>query len=198
MSVASPEGGGLLRYTCCTPDFVIGTTMVEARPTRLRSPARVSVEGSQLFANGHPVLLRGVNVSAYSDDDSDEVAEVLALTSESDYQAIAKAGFNVVRLNLWSKAFDGESGWAWLGETWKTFSNKIESTASSGAGTPSLGGRWTTAHGDVTTREGWRPSQCFKSPAEMIHNAVAGQFQGLIFLFVPSSPLPGGHPTRSP
>lgn len=28
-----PEGGGLLRYTWCTPDFVLGTSMVEARPT---------------------------------------------------------------------------------------------------------------------------------------------------------------------
>ena len=27
-----PEGGGLLRYTYCTPDFVMGTSMVEARP----------------------------------------------------------------------------------------------------------------------------------------------------------------------
>ncbi len=27
-----PEGGGLLRYTYGTPDFVIGTSMVEARP----------------------------------------------------------------------------------------------------------------------------------------------------------------------
>lgn len=86
----------------------------DAWPTRLRSPARVSVEGSQLLAGGHPVLLRGVNVSAYSDDDSDDVAEVLAMTSEADYQAIAREGFNAVRLNLWSKAFAGEAGWAWL------------------------------------------------------------------------------------
>lgn len=28
----APEGGGLLRYTYSTPDFVIGTSMVEARP----------------------------------------------------------------------------------------------------------------------------------------------------------------------
>ena len=27
-----PEGGALLRYTYCTPDFVMGTSMVEARP----------------------------------------------------------------------------------------------------------------------------------------------------------------------
>ena len=27
-----PEGGGLLRYSYCTPDFVLGTSMVEARP----------------------------------------------------------------------------------------------------------------------------------------------------------------------
>ncbi len=27
-----PEGGGLLRYTYCTPDFVLGTSLVEARP----------------------------------------------------------------------------------------------------------------------------------------------------------------------
>jgi len=27
-----PEGGGLLRYSYCTPDFVMGTSMVEARP----------------------------------------------------------------------------------------------------------------------------------------------------------------------
>lgn len=67
-----------------------------------------------MFANGHPVLLRGVNVSAYSDDDSDDVAEVLARISESDYKAIAREGFNAVRLNLWSKAFAGEAGWAWL------------------------------------------------------------------------------------
>jgi hypothetical protein len=30
----SPEGGGLLRTTYCTPDFVIGTSMVEARPAQ--------------------------------------------------------------------------------------------------------------------------------------------------------------------
>lgn len=28
----APEGGGLVRYTWCTPDFVMGTSMVEARP----------------------------------------------------------------------------------------------------------------------------------------------------------------------
>ena len=28
----NPEGGSLLRYTWCTPDFVLGTSMVEARP----------------------------------------------------------------------------------------------------------------------------------------------------------------------
>jgi hypothetical protein len=27
-----PRGGGLLRYTWCTPDFILGTSMVEARP----------------------------------------------------------------------------------------------------------------------------------------------------------------------
>ena len=27
-----PEGGGLLRYSYCTPDFIMGTSMVEARP----------------------------------------------------------------------------------------------------------------------------------------------------------------------
>lgn len=28
----NPDGGGLLRYSWCTPDFVIGTSMVESRP----------------------------------------------------------------------------------------------------------------------------------------------------------------------
>jgi len=28
-----PDGGGLLRYSYCTPDFVLGTSMVEARPS---------------------------------------------------------------------------------------------------------------------------------------------------------------------
>src|SRR5207253_946675 len=32
VNVLRPDGGGLLRYSYCTPDFVMGTSMVEARP----------------------------------------------------------------------------------------------------------------------------------------------------------------------
>lgn len=32
VNLLDPNGGGLLRYSWCTPDFILGTSMVEARP----------------------------------------------------------------------------------------------------------------------------------------------------------------------
>lgn len=75
------------------------------------SMERVRVEASRLMAGDRPVILNGVNVNAYSDDEGDPVDETLALTSENDYKKIAAAGLNCVRLNLWAKAFDAGDGW---------------------------------------------------------------------------------------
>lgn len=66
------------------------------------------------MADGKRLVLRGVNVAAYSDDETDSVEQMLRLTSEDDYRKIAAEGFNCVRLNLWATALRSEGGWEWL------------------------------------------------------------------------------------
>ncbi len=66
------------------------------------------------MADGKRLVLRGVNVAAYSDDETDSVEQMLRLTSEDDYRKNAAEGFNCVRLNLWATALRSEGGWEWL------------------------------------------------------------------------------------
>ncbi len=49
-----PEGGGLLRYTYCTPDFVIGTSMVEARPVKDWTAISSQNRWEGVIFAGHP------------------------------------------------------------------------------------------------------------------------------------------------
>ncbi|MCX6897461.1 MAG: hypothetical protein NT105_02055 [Verrucomicrobia bacterium] len=49
-----PDGGGLLRYSFCTPDFVIGTSMVEARPTEDWTAISSQNRWEGVIFAGHP------------------------------------------------------------------------------------------------------------------------------------------------
>ncbi len=54
VSVADPCGGGLLRYTYCTPDFVMGTSMVEARPPEDWTAISSQNRWEGVLFGGHP------------------------------------------------------------------------------------------------------------------------------------------------
>lgn len=49
-----PEGGGLLRYSYCTPDFVLGTSMVEARPKEDWTNISSQNRWEGVIFGGHP------------------------------------------------------------------------------------------------------------------------------------------------
>jgi hypothetical protein len=49
-----PDGGGLLRYTYCTPDFVMGTSMVEARPAEDWTAISSQNRWEGVIFAGHP------------------------------------------------------------------------------------------------------------------------------------------------
>jgi hypothetical protein len=50
----SPEGGGLLRYTYCTPDFVMGTSMVPALPVESWTAISSQNRWEGVIFAGHP------------------------------------------------------------------------------------------------------------------------------------------------
>jgi len=52
--VLRPEGGSLLRYSYCTPDFVLGTSMVEARPQTDWLPFSSQNRWEGVIFAGHP------------------------------------------------------------------------------------------------------------------------------------------------
>jgi hypothetical protein len=52
--VLRPDYGGILRYTYCTPDFVIGTSMVEARPAEEWSAISSQNRWDGVIFAGHP------------------------------------------------------------------------------------------------------------------------------------------------
>lgn len=54
VSVLSPDGGGLLRYTYCTPDFVMGTSMVGARPNEDWAAVSSQNRWEGVIFGGHP------------------------------------------------------------------------------------------------------------------------------------------------
>jgi len=74
----------------------------------------IRVDGGQLKAGEKPIVLNGVNLYAYSDDEKDETLHPMVSVDEDDYANIALHGFNVVRLNLWHKILRQPEGWAWL------------------------------------------------------------------------------------
>ncbi len=74
----------------------------------------VRVGGALLRNNAGPLLFRGINVAAYSDDEKDKPHEALAKVTGDDYREIASLGFNAVRLACWQKLLDDESGMDWL------------------------------------------------------------------------------------
>lgn len=54
ITVFSPDAGGLLRYTYCTPDFVMGTSMVEARPAEDWAGVSSQNRWEGVIFAGHP------------------------------------------------------------------------------------------------------------------------------------------------
>lgn len=75
----------------------------------------LQVKGQKIMDGAQQIILNGVNVGAYSDDEEDDnLQHVLSAVREDDYRNIATSGFNVVRLNVWHRAFRTEEGWRWL------------------------------------------------------------------------------------
>ncbi len=74
----------------------------------------VRVNGRLLTNNHGTLVLRGVNITAYSDDKKDDPGQVLAMITPRDYAQIAARGFNAVRLTCWYRAMQKAYGWQWL------------------------------------------------------------------------------------
>jgi hypothetical protein len=74
----------------------------------------VRVDGRLLINNDGPLVLRGVNITAYSDDKKDDPGKILAMITPRDYAQIAEQGFNAVRLTCWFDALQKAGGWDWL------------------------------------------------------------------------------------
>lgn len=74
----------------------------------------IRVDGDTLKAGDETVLLNGVNLYAYADDEKEETIHPMVSADEDDYANMAMRKFNVVRLNLWHKIFRQPGGWAWL------------------------------------------------------------------------------------
>lgn len=95
------------------------------RPTNSASADFIRASGINLVVgpSDQLMLLHGINLTAYSDDDADPVEGAMADQSRADYENIAAMGLNVVRLNMWQKIWDdykrpftgyAQEGWEWL------------------------------------------------------------------------------------
>lgn len=111
-------------------DFYVDEVSVEPFPTWIATPSspsdfvRRSGAGLVVGPADVPIQLRGVNFTAY--DDENESADVVLngqdFDPDVDFQRVADLGGNAVRLNLWWKVFENpsspytysDSGWAWL------------------------------------------------------------------------------------
>lgn len=112
-----PDGASTLilqvpTQTPCLIDSPRAWVAPEGHANDPREPLRI--EGKRLLEGAKPILLNGVNLSTYSDDEKEPVGRAMACSDEDDYRMIAEAGFNCVRLNLWHKAFASPAGWQWL------------------------------------------------------------------------------------
>lgn len=74
----------------------------------------VRVHGRLLTNNYGPLVLRGVNITAYSDSKKDDPAHILSMITLRDYEQIAARGFNAVRLTCWYRAMQKAHGKEWL------------------------------------------------------------------------------------
>jgi len=102
----SPDGAGILRERL---------RMVKAPPQKASfSPGFLRVRGADLLNEQGTFLFRGVNVTAYSDEEKESVPDVLGMVTEEDYRQIAAFGFNSVRLACWHRALAGADGIEWL------------------------------------------------------------------------------------
>jgi hypothetical protein len=72
------------------------------------------VVGRTLCNSNGPIILRGVNVTAYADDKRSDHGQTLGMCCPYDYEQIAARGFNAIRLNCWYDPFVRSDGWAWL------------------------------------------------------------------------------------
>ena len=116
--------GPAAAYPIYVDDVHYLAPMLYTPPTNSLGTDFVRAQGTNLVV-GDParkINLRGVNLTAYSDDDEDPVEDYMT-QARWDYERIADTGMNVVRLNLWQKfwddytlAFSGykQEGWEWL------------------------------------------------------------------------------------
>lgn len=96
---------------------VVDDILLTYTPKRLPEDTRslLSIDEDRIMAGNERIVLQGINLSVYISEKYNKLpGHVLASTREDDYRDIAAAGFNVVRLNLWYKAFAESGGWAWL------------------------------------------------------------------------------------
>ncbi len=116
--------GPAAAYTIYVDDVHFLAPMLYTPPTNSLGTDFVRAQGTNLVVAdpARKINLRGVNLTAYSDDDADPVENYMT-QARWDYERIADTGMNVVRLNMWQKFWDDytlsfsgykQEGWEWL------------------------------------------------------------------------------------